>query len=113
VSGSIAFLERPEALRLVQTAPAHFAVRGNVAGLSPMVAHLGRETVDVSKTARFLEGLGIWLVLLNNNFDMRCQNSIKRPSFFFIGRLCFGLVRHHEPVYKTRREIASRTCPRS
>ena len=70
MSGSSAFLERPEALRLVQTAPAHMAARGNAAGLLPMVAHLGRGTVHVSKTAKFLEELGI-------NFDTRCQNSIR------------------------------------
>lgn len=71
VSGSRPFLERPEALRMVQTAQAHIAAGYAVTILVPKVDRLGRDTVDVSNTAKLLEELGIRLMLLDINVDTR------------------------------------------
>jgi DNA invertase Pin-like site-specific DNA recombinase len=71
VSGSIPFLERPVALRMVQTAQARLAAGDAVTVLVPKVDRLGRDTVDVSNTARLSEELGIRLVLLDINVDTR------------------------------------------
>ena len=71
VSGSKPFLERTEALRMVQTAQAHIAAGYAVTILCPKVDRLGRDTVDVSNTAKLLEELGIRLVLLDINVDTR------------------------------------------
>lgn len=71
VSGSIPFLNRPEALRLVQTAQAHLATGDNVTVLVPKVDRLGRDTVDVSNTAKLFEEIGVRLVLLDINVDTR------------------------------------------
>lgn len=70
-SGSQPFLNRPEGLRLVQTAQAHVAAGHKVTVIVPKVDRLGRDTVDVSNTARLFEELGVRLVLLDINVDTR------------------------------------------
>ncbi len=70
-SGSIEFLQRPQAVRLLGAARAAIASGREATIIVPKVDRLGRDTVDVSNTARLFEQIGARLLLLDINVDTR------------------------------------------
>lgn len=70
-SGSVEFLQREQATRLLSVAQNAIAAGREVTIIVPKVDRLGRDTVDVSNTARLFEKIGARLLLLDINVDTR------------------------------------------
>jgi DNA invertase Pin-like site-specific DNA recombinase len=70
-SGSTEFLQREQGARLLSVAQNAIAAGREVTIIVPKVDRLGRDTVDVSQTARLFEKIGARLLLLDINVDTR------------------------------------------